>query len=319
MVIIFSCGAIHASAEESASAIDSQPAPDMRAPTDAMSAHLQIETQTDCLSSPSLRDNLEAVLRPYDDASLLSIAVVDAPAVSGSAVTLRVMMIETGEIVLERHFTFNRADCRSAHQVLGVVLEQFVADFPIAKWKAENPPSETAPPPPVRIETVEVSQCAMTAAFRASAALVARFPALSGALEIGAGPDVGTHRHGLAGKAVARVGYPHDLENGRYMETFALLALGWRGRLSGRFEMRVFLRTGGLYLRGFGFDENLSRWLPWVDAQVILARQVGRSSLGIDFGGSPLRYSVSIVDSHKRDLPFLHLGLYWSFSVLRMI
>ncbi len=310
--------AVEATAHEGA-AVET-PETEIASQTDAppdSPVHLQIEGQTECLDPAAIGQSLGGVLRAYEDASRLSVAVVEAPSVNGSAVTLRVMMLGTGEIVLERSFTFQEVDCPSAHRVLLVVLEQFLSGFPISEWKSEKTPvaPPPAPPPEVRIKEVVVERCSLVAEWLMALGVAARFPSPSGALALSTGPDVGTERHGFIGTLGATVGYPHPLENGRYLETYALLGLGWRGSFRRRLQVRILLRGGGMYLKGFGFDNNFGSWRPWVDAQIILSRRLGRSMVGFVLGGSPLQYSVSLADGEEHPLPFLHLGAHVAFPL----
>ena len=114
---------------------------------------------------------------------------------------------------------------------------------------------------------------------------------------------------------MARIGYPHQLEEGRYLETFALLGLGWRISPWERLRLRILVRTGGLYLSGIGYDRNYEKWLPWVDAQISLAWQLGPTNLGFECGASPLQYTVSATDDEKRALPWLSIGVFFGIPI----
>jgi len=264
-----------------------------------------LESRTGCLDGQGIEERLGAVLARHGAAGHLSVTVADAPAVSGILVTLRAVWSPTGEVVIERRFDLLQGDCPSGVDLVEVVLERFLDEFPLEqKIEAARPPPPPEPPPP---ETITVTRDVAALAGSAMLSLDSRWPAPSADLEMGAALDVGSSSHRLVGSAAIRVGLPHALGGGRYIECLGLLGVGWRWAARG-WMLRLEVRSGGLLVAGFDYRDNYRRWLLWLEGQACILWEWKGILLGPLVAVSPLWHEVEAT-GERRGLPWLRVGL----------
>jgi hypothetical protein len=192
-------------------------------------------------------------------------------------------------------------------ELVALVLEQFLSTFPLEEWISKTRPPE--PPPP---EKIFLTRDMAELAGSASLAVDSRWPYPSADLEFGVALDVGSSSHRLVGSAALRVGIPHELGSGSYLESMGLLGVGWRYATRG-WMLRVEVRTGGLLVSGFGYTTNYHRWLLWVEAQVGVMWEWKGVLLGPQIAVSPLWHRVETTAGVGRQLPWLRVGVVIGF------
>jgi hypothetical protein len=270
-----------------------------------------VEQKTDCMAVLDIKSALASVLETREEAGFMIVTVVVSPAVDRTLAVLRAIDRETGEILLERTLNIAPEECTNAHLVLKVMLEQFLTGFPIAKWKEKH--AEAVPPPPtdpiIKTEKVIVEREVMHLQWFLLAGLDSRWPTPSGDLELSLGLDAGAKRHGVICHLVFRIGWPHRLAEGRYIETAALLALGWRFSSNEKRLFRVEIRAGTLRVGGFGYEVNYYQWLVLMEAQLSLLWRAGSVYLGPEASIAPLFHKVFSESGEQRDLPWIRLGI----------
>jgi hypothetical protein len=266
-----------------------------------------VEQQTDCMEIADIKAALASVLDSREESPFMIVTVVVSPTVGGSLAVLRVIERETGEILLEKSLNIVPEECADAHLVLKVMLEQFFTGFPIQKWKEKQAPSP--PEPVVRTERVVVDQEVMPLHWMLLMGVDSRWPTPSGSLEFGLGVGAGARHHGVIGHVLFRAGWPHPLGDGRFLETAALLALGWRFSASENRQLRLEVRAGAVRVSGLGYEKNYSQWLILLEAQLSLLWRLGSVYLGPELGISPLFHSVHTVSGDHEDLPWLRVGI----------
>jgi RNA polymerase sigma factor (sigma-70 family) len=118
---------------------------DPRSPKEAagITPTVFVEQQTDCMAISDIKSALASVLRDREESRHMIVTVVVSPTLDGAMAVLRAIGRETGEIHLERTLSIAPEECADAHLVLKVMLEQFLTDFPIEKWKERE--AEAAP------------------------------------------------------------------------------------------------------------------------------------------------------------------------------
>jgi hypothetical protein len=273
-------------------------------------AEIIVEQQTDCMDRGDIETALLSVLEPREESRFMSVTVVVSPALGGSVATLRVVARKTGEILLERRLNIKTGDCEDAHLVLKVVLEQFLTSFPIEEWKERlQEPSRPRSIKEVEVTKITVEKETSTLHWLFLTALDSRWPTPSGSFELAVGLDAGSSRHGFIGNITVRIGYPRPLAEGRYLDTTAMLGMGWRFSPTRRLSLRTEVRTGALLVNGIGYDKNYHQWLLWLEGQLALVWKLGRVLLGPEVGLSPLTHSVSTRSGHEEDLPWIRVGL----------
>lgn len=271
-------------------------------PTEAMGASVQIEDQTGCLQGAELSTAINGVLSGYEGGEEGSITVVGNPGDVGVVTTLRVVTV-TGEIVLERRFDLQSQDCPTSTPLISTVLERFLAGFPVEKW--EEQPKRT--PIPVPREVVVTRNVSTIAGFFLIGVDSRWLPA-SADLDLGVAADAGSARHRLTGSATLRLGLPHELGGGQYLESFLMLGVGWRYGAE-TWLSRLEVRVGSLLASGFGYETNHHTWLLWLELQGASLWQVGAVMLGPQVGLTPLRHRIVTADGAVRHTPWLRVGL----------
>ena len=277
-------------------------------PDRASAVALHLENRTSCLDEPSRRARLGDLLAAYTGGAHGSVTVVANPGEGATVLTLRIVTLN-GEIVLDRRFDLKAQDCPSAVELLATVLDTFLRELPRDSW-GEGPVPARSP------ERVVVTADMSEVAGMVFAAVDSRWSPTSADAEIGAAIDVGSTEHRLAGSVTARVGYPHALGGGRYLESLAMLGLGWRyGQES--WMVRAEIRTGGLLVSGFGYANNGRVWLLWLEAQAAALWCWQGLLIGPELGLSPLRDHIRTGTGFETEVPWLRAGLvvaipFWS-------
>ncbi len=270
-----------------------------------------VEQQTDCMEIADIKAALASVLESREESRFMIVTVVVSPTVGGSLAILRVIERETGEILLEKSLSIVPEECADAHLVLGVMVEQFFTSFPIEKWKEKQAPPPPPPPlePVTRTERVVVDREVMPLHWMFLIGVDSRWPTPSGSIELCLGVDAGAKRHGVIGHVLIRAGWPHPLGEGRYLETAALLALGWRFSASENRQLRLEIRAGTVRVSGLGYEQNYHEWLVLLEAQLSLLWRVGSVYLGPELAISPIFHSVHTATEEQEDLPWLRVGI----------
>ena len=283
---------------------------------DESSPSIFIERQTNCVNEAALRESLEQALGVYRGSRHMMVAVVIAPAVDGNAVALRVVMTSTGEIVLDRQLKLSEADCENAHQFIRLVLEQFLTEFPIDDWIREKVPEErgAARPGNEEVPTVAIVEKMSTVnphflKWRLVFSLDGRLPTPSGDVDLSTGIDVGSNRHGFVSAVGARLGYPHSLDEGRYLETVFLFNTGWRFSPTSNLDLNTEIHVGPLLVSSFGYAMEYRHVVLWLEGQLSLAWRLGPVQLGPLVAVSPLQHSVSTIAGTRREIPWIRIGL----------
>jgi hypothetical protein len=228
---------------------------------------------------------------------LVSVAGQDTDA-GRTAVTLR-LVTAVGDVVLDRRFVIERADCSSAGSLLEAVLERFLAELPR--------PLGAGPP------LVQAVSSSLEIELGLSGAVLP----LDWSAELGLRAAVGSTRHQLVGGALVRLDGPQDLGPGHVVSTTALLSVGYRLR-GDAWTLRFELRAGGAWLYGQGFDANAQQWVVWGEAASALLFRVGPLLVGPEVGGSPLEAKVvSPGLDGSAQLPRLRLGLHLALPVVQ--
>ncbi len=274
--------------------------------TASISVH--IESHTECLDEEQLQLRIGKLLEHYEGGSEGSITVAGSPGETATIATLRVVTV-VGEVVLDRLFELRPEDCPSAVDLFATVLEQFLREFPREGW-GEDPQPQPVP------ERIIVTQDVTEFAGRFFVAADTRWQPTSGDLELGATLDVGSDRHRLTASAAFRVGYPHKLGGGQYIENLALLGVGWR-YASQNWLTQIEVRTGGLVVSGFGYAINHHTWLLWLEAQGAIMWHWHGVLMGPQVGVSPLQHRVVTVDGDVSAIPRVRIGVvvaipFWS-------
>ena len=266
-----------------------------------------VEQQTDCMDSSEIHAALSTVLSKRPESEYMSVTVVISKAVADTLAVLRVVDRTTGEILLERRLHVTAAECAEAHLVLTVMLEQFLADFPIEEWMRQR--SNPAPKPAVQIEKVTVEKEIAPLRRMLLIGIDSRWPTPNGSLELSLGVDAGGRRRGILGHLILRAVWPRPLGEGRCLDTAALLAVGMRFSPTPRSLLRMEIRTGALLVNGIGYEKNYHHWLVTVEAQMSVLFQVGAVFLGPEIAVSPVVHAVHAETGESEDLPWIRAGI----------
>jgi hypothetical protein len=267
-----------------------------------------VEQQTDCMAISDIRSALESVLERREESKYMIVTVVVSPTVEGYLSVLRVIERETGEILLEKTLSISEEECTDAHLVLKVMLEQFLTGFPIEKWKEKNAEKQVQAPLPAE-SVVQSPKVIVPLQWLFVLGIDSRWPRPSGDIELGLGIDAGARRHGVVSQIVFRAGWPERLEEGRYLESCLLLALGWRFSPSPTFIFQAEARTGPLRVSGIGYDKNYHHWLIMLEAQLSMLWRLGPLYIGPEAAVSPLLHTVHTTSGKKKDLPWIRAGI----------
>jgi hypothetical protein len=230
--------------------------------------------------------------------------VIDVGATQdGDATALQLRVTRrNGEIGLERSYPLGPSDCGSAPDLLALGIDRFLDAFP--HWASAPPPAP--PPAPPATRWVDIT---LRAAASSMFAPLGFDGSLGGALDYGAR----THRAGAT--LLVRASAPQDAGPGRFQQTAFLLGAAYRFD-SGPWRLRAEVRGGGLLVRGTGFDDNASDWLPWWEGAVFAGRGFAWGALGIELAASGLQHDAVTSDGLvTEDIPQLRLGFAGELGV----
>jgi hypothetical protein len=274
---------------------------------------VQFEARTDCLAAEAVREKLGRLLAQYDIKESLSVALVVDPATSGRVISLRVIVNRTGAVILDRHFNLQVQDCPSALDLLTAVLERFLVETPAEQWlDSLANPVPLLPPPPPPPEKILVMKDMAELAGMAFVSVDSRWVTPSADLELGTAIDVGSSSHRLIGSAAVRLGLPRALGTGHYLEASALLGVGWR-YASQNWMLRMEVRTGGLLVSGYGYQNDYHDWVLWLEFQSTLAWNWRGVLFGPLIAVSVLRHEVLTTLQVSEQLPWLRIGFFVGF------
>jgi hypothetical protein len=279
-------------------AIGCRPAP-VRAP-EPPAPVIRVDAPT-CVAAEAVRTRVERVLHEHDaERSGLVVDVSVTPGDASADVALRVVR-PRGDVGLDRHYALSPADCASAPDLIAIVVDRWLTDFP--EWAQPPPPSSSLPSPSRWTDvlaTVTVSGIA---------------PPLGVEGQLGALVDRGGdgHRFGLSG--VVRTGLPQDAGDGRFRQIALLAGATWR-RSIGAWELRAELRGGALRVSGIGFFENDTSWLAWWEVALFGGRAVSFGAIGLELAATAQRdHAVTGDGLVSQDIPLIRLGLSGTFEI----
>lgn len=268
-----------------------------------------VEQQTGCMAISDIKSSLSEVLTPREESKFMIVTVVISPALDKTLAVLRAIERKTGEILLEKTLRITPEECADAHLVLKVMLEQFLTGFPIEKWKEKQVATTWVSAPIQGRHKVVIEKKIGTLHGILLFGIDSRWPTPGGDLELCLGVDAGGKRHGIFGLTVLRAGWPRPLGEGRYLETSAQLALGWRFSPNSTLAVRTEIRTGALLVSGVGYEKNYRKWLVTVEGQLSLLWAFGPLYLGPEIAVSPLFYTVYTESGEQEDLAWIRVGL----------
>jgi hypothetical protein len=261
---------------------------------------VRIDNSSRCFETASLEERLEGVLGRFSGSPRVDLRVSVVSSRSRSGVSSIALTVRTpwGEVLLERWYELSPEDCRSAGKLLALVLERFLSGFPAMKWKAMARKAEQMPRGSPRI--LEVS---------AHAAASSEWIPTGAGADLGVATEYGSIRHRFGVSVGAKATLPRELGEGQYTEIALLSGLSWR-YAAYSWQPSVAIRAGPALVKGFGYDVNYQRWVPWLDVVAVIERRWRRVALGLQLTLTPLRHQVLTEDeSDSEGLPIVSLGL----------
>jgi hypothetical protein len=267
----------------------------------AAGAQVRIDDRSGCLSPAPTAARLESVLRAQPGAERieLRVSVTGRRLDDGKSEIQLAARSAWDELLLERRYALERADCASAGELLGLVLERFLAGFPAERRRALR--ARASGPPPARAaRVVEVAL---------HLALAGELAPLGGGAELGAGVELGPERHRFGAIFLARGGAPRELGQGRWLEVALALGLGYRYAVWA-WQPAVELRAGATLVQGLGYDASYREWTPGLEAVAALDRRWRRIALGLQVAVTLLRHRILTEDGlYSERLPAVRIGL----------
>lgn len=260
-----------------------------------------VEDTFECISREDADERLNKILATHDGSDELTVTLVTSRSEAKIPVTLRVVT-SRGDVILERRFELQRADCPSIPELAATALDRFLQSFPKSRWSKTEEPD---PPPP---DPIVVVRDVTAIGALAHLSVDSRWDPSSLDIELGGSLDIGSSRHRLVGSLATRWGLPRSVGTGHFIEGFALLGLGWR-YASESWRLKAEARTGGLVVAGYDFSVNRTVWLPWLEFQGTMLWQWGSVLMGPNLGVSPLRHDVVTSAGASSQVPWLRLGI----------
>lgn len=307
------------------------------------SALADVKAQSDfqCFNSSSLETRLAAVLTEHQPEGGQPPTVevsgsVDATSGEQVSVVMLAVTMPDGTMALQREYRLTPQDCASVEDLLAVVLSRFLEDLPAADWLAsQKEPTQPEPTQPEASQAPERTR-AKPPSLNATNSLAIEYvlsvaantallplerppgsstprPGLDAEALVGA--ELQTRGHGFALQAVLRSGTKFSLGDGGFRTVATLAELGWKRR--GSLRMGTLMRFGAIRLDGSGFDDNFSKWLPWIEAGGQIGYRWQDVELLAHVLASPSVHDV-ITEDRKNSVVAqrLRLGirLQWSFG-----
>ena len=255
-----------------------------------------------CVDEAIARTRIAQVLTARH-ATHAGFAIEIAAAQDGDATQLQLRVVRTsGEVGLERSYELGPSDCASSPDLLALGIDRFLDAFP--HWAGAPPPPPPPVPPPARWVDVTVH-----------AAASSMFAPLGFDGYLGGAFDYGARTHRAGATLLVRASAPQDAGPGRFQQTAILAGASYRFR-TGSWRVRAELRAGALLVRGTGFDDNASDWLPWWEGAVFAGRGFAWGALGIELAASGLQHDAVTSDGLvTEDIPQVRLGFAGELGV----
>ncbi|HEY5926172.1 MAG TPA: hypothetical protein VIV11_31020 [Kofleriaceae bacterium] len=268
-----------------------QPQPPLRASVEVAASG--------CVAAADVTARITQVFATHKaDRSGLVCKIVETAGDASTAVTLQVVRA-SGEVGLDRAYTFGPTDCASAPQLLALTVDRWLSSFP--EWA--DPPA----PPRAPTRWTEVT---------ALAALHSMWLPLGLDGQAGALVDHGGRGDRFGGSLLVRASIPQRAGDGRFQQTTFLVGAGWRHE-RGTWITRFEARAGPLLVSGIGYAENGSDWLVWWEGAGFVGRAMSWGAIGVEVAATALRHRAVTRDGLvSEDIPLLRIGLGGMFGVV---
>ena len=255
-------------------------------------------TGASCLRGDEVQTRIAQVFTDHHAERSGLIAHIVETGVEPASVTLQDVR-PSGDVGLDRSYTFGPTDCASAPQLLALSVDRWLTSFP--EW-AEPPPP---PAPPTRWNEVVVTS-----------AVSSMWLPLGVDAHVGALLDRGPRNDRFGVTLLVRASVPQTFGSGHFQQTALLAGASWRHRM-GAWASRVELRGGGLLVSGVGLADNNSDVLPWWEVAAFVGRDFDFGVLGLEVAGTALRARAVTSDGLiSEDIPLLRVGLAGMFQIL---
>ncbi len=287
-------------------------------------ADVVVEGETTCFDHEQLKVRLSSVLGAVASRNLqVHVQAADLP--DGTEVGLTIHLPD-GEVALTRQYRLTPSDCASSSELIVIVVSRFLEELPAETWTTptakptvvvaaqvslpEAPVQEPAPSPPLHFDYVLGTGLLLPLEPWASQAAP-----LTTEFELALGAALHSQNHTFSGVALLRQGLSQSIGGGNFRVTGLLSELEWTQHRE--LHVGVALRGGSLRVAGSEFDENFTKWLPWVEGGALVGYQWKQWSIRAQVLLSPLRHQIRTQDrQHSLSIPRLRasLGLRWYFG-----
>jgi hypothetical protein len=251
-------------------------------------------TNASCLRGDEVEARIAQVfIDHHADRSGLVAHIVET-GVEPASVTLQVVR-GSGDVGLDRSYTFSPTDCASAPQLLALSVDRWLTSFP--EW-AEPPPA------PTRWNEVVVTT-----------AVNSMWLPIGVDGELGALVDRGPRNDRFGATVLVRASIPQTFGSGRFQQTAFLAGASWRHRM-GPWASRVELRGGALLVSGIGLADNSRDWLAWWELAGFFGRDMSWGVVGLEIAATALRdHAVTSDGLVSEDIPLLRVGVGGMFQI----
>lgn len=260
------------------------------APDSPRGPSLSVVGSGDCVDRAEVTRAINAVftrLGVRHPALRITVTATAAPESTSASLTV----VRDGKIGLARQYSFVPADCDSVAPLLAVTVQRFLTAFPA--WAG---PSRV-----VKIDRPMRAQWQLVTAANVEGFL----RGASGELETSLDFGTGAHRFGIS--ALWRAATPLALGSNRFYYMTGTAGVLWR--YHGSWHPRAELRVGRTRVRGLGFVQNTSTWLPALEAAFAVERKIGPVRVGLQLSASPLLQRAITIDRRfRRRIPWIRLG-----------
>jgi len=255
-------------------------------------------TTVGCVAAEDLRARIAQVYASHGaERSGLVCRISETAAEASTAVQLQIVR-PSGEVGLDRSYTFGATDCASAPQLLALSVDRWLSEFP--SWREPASP----PRPPDRWTELTLV-----------AALQSMWLPLGLDGQVGVLGDHGPRANRFGASLLVRGSIPQSAGSGRFQLTTALLGASYRLD-RGSWVARIEARIGPMLVSGIGYADNASDWLPWWEGAAFVGKPMSWGAIGVEVAASGLRHHAVTRDGLvKEDIPLLRIGVGGMFGI----
>ena len=270
----------------------------------------QVYGGTGCVDNAGLEGRISQILNAFAPQRADTQDLTARMSVSLSAMNLSVsikLSDASGRIALARRYQLHKDDCPDVPDLLSLVLQEYLREFPENPWR-EMPESQREQEPTQKLSATKL---------RLGISLLSEINPAGAKFETNAhiqGPIISwlSWQTGLQ----ARVGLPQDLSSGSYQRIEFLMGAGLAIQ-TWHTIWDIQLLGGGYVVAGNAFNDNRVAIAPALEINLSTRWYWEKFSLGPSLGLSLLQHQVQVLPENTQEpISILNIGLTLQYDTI---